>query len=191
MPLSSLRGSLCALAFLALIAAAPTAAAQDAPYTIRSWTTDVKLGDGTTAQRTTTLTYDAASKRYLHTVTDASGSVVEQTETASALFGPSAEEVEQARALILADAELRALYERAPNPTLSGGFVLAREEGHACGPGSRCLMFDLYDVDGRSAERIRFVVVDLGTRALVSRDFDPDRDSNATRFNRDRRSDRQ
>ncbi len=178
----ALRTGLLALALTAFVA--PTADAQDL---IRSWTGDVKLEDGTTARWTTTLTYDAASGEYLRTITDASGATIKQETTRQAIYGPSDEEVEQAKALILADDELGALYQRASNPVLSGGFTLLREEGHACGPGSRCLMFDLYDVDGRNAERIRFVVVDLGTRALVSRDFDPDRDSNATRFNSDRR----
>ncbi len=181
-----LRGGLLALALTALVSVAPTAEAQ---YVIRSSTADVKLDDGTAARWTTTITYDAASGEYVRTVTDASGTLIKQEVTEQALYGPSDAEVEQAKALILGDAELRALYDRADNPTLAGGFVLAREAGHACGPGSRCLMFDMYDVDGRSAERIRFVVVDVGTNQIVSRDFDPARNGNETRFNRDRRTD--
>lgn len=181
-----LRVGLCAIALIALVAVAPAADAQDV---IRSWTGDVKLDDGTTAQWTTTIVYDAANGQYVRTITDASGSVVKQATIDSAIFGPSEAEVERARALILGDTELRTLYDQADNPVISGGFVLARERGHACGPGSRCLMFDMYDVDGRSGERIRYVVVDLGTNSLVSRDFNPDTDSNETRFNRDRRTD--
>ncbi|MEM1041951.1 MAG: hypothetical protein AAGI91_04915 [Bacteroidota bacterium] len=185
-PSSFLRGGLCVLALLALAAGAPDAAAQE---TVRSWTSDVKLDNGATAAWTTTIVYDASSGLYTRTITDASGAVVKQTTTDTAVVAPSDEEIARARALILGDAELGALYDRADNPTLSGGFVLVREKGHACAPGSRCLMFDMYDVEGRSAERIRFIVVDLGTDTIVSRDFDPARDSNETRFNRDRRTD--
>ncbi len=190
-PPLSLRVGLCALALIALVAVAPAADAQDAQRTIQSWTGDVKLDDGTTARWTTEVVYDAENKQFVRTVTDASGAIVEQETMKSGLFGPSDEEIEVARAMILGDEELGALYDQAKNPTLSGGFALVREEGHACEPGSRCLMFDMYDVSGRSAERIRFIVVDLGTNTIVSRDFDPDRNSNETRFNRDRRTDSQ
>ncbi|MDX1421442.1 MAG: hypothetical protein R3181_15865 [Rubricoccaceae bacterium] len=180
---------------LALVAAAavavPAADAQDAERTIRSWVDDVKLDDGTTARWTITHSYDAASGLYFRTVTDASGALVERTEMGPSLISPNEEEIERARALILGDAELGALYEQAQAPTLSGGFVLLREEGHPCGPGSRCLQFDMFDVDhqARDVERIRYVVVDLRTDTIVSRDFDPSANANETRFNRDRRTD--
>jgi hypothetical protein len=109
----------------------------------------------------------------------------------ASLIAPSPDELARARAIILADPELRALHDGASNPTLEGGFVLLREAGHACGPGSRCLQFDLYDVDyaARRVTRLRYVVVDLRSGALISRDFDPSANGNETRFNRDRRTD--
>src|SRR5690606_26626417 len=120
-----------------------------------------------------------------------SGALVERTVLPPSLMSPNEDEIAQARALILNDAELSALYEAAAEPTLSGGFVLLREEGHPCGPGSRCLQFDMYDVDhaARNVERIRYVVVDLRTNTIVSRNFDPSANGNATRFNESRRTD--
>ncbi|HLT48509.1 MAG TPA: hypothetical protein VK002_14845 [Rubricoccaceae bacterium] len=186
------RGGLLALALVAALAAsAPAVDAQDAQRVVRSWVDDVKLDDGTTARWTVTLTYDAATGQYARTVTDASGALVERTVLPPSLMAPNAEELERAKAIILADPELRALYDQASEPTISGGFVLLREEGHPCGPGSRCLQFDVYDVDhaARRVDRIRYVVVDLRTGTLVSRNFDPSANGNETRFNRDGRTD--
>ena len=175
---------------LALAAAAPLQAQEAATAeVIRTWTDHVKLADGGQAPWTYTVTYDPAAGLYTVTARDASGAVVHREATDRSLVAPSDAELERARALILADAELRALYDAAAAPHLDGGFVLLREPGHPCGPGSRCLQFDLYDVDHaeRRVERLRYVVVDLRTDALVSRDFDPDTQGNETRFNRDRR----
>lgn len=190
-PLLLRRGLLALTLVAAFAVAAPLADAQDAQRVIRSWVDDVKLDDGTTARWTIAITYDAASGEYARTVTDASGALIERTTLPPGIVAPSEEEIERAKAIILADPELRALYDQAGSPEISGGFVLLREEGHPCGPGSRCLQFDLFDVDhqARRVERIRYVVVDLRTGALVSRNFDPSANGNETRFNRDRRTD--
>jgi hypothetical protein len=175
----------------ALLTAPPVSRAQEATsvQTIRTWVDHVKLDGGVLATWTYTVTYDLAEGLYAVTARDASGAVVSHQTSAYPLAAPSTAEVERARAIILADPELRAVYDAAPNPQLEGGFVLLREPGHPCGPGARCLQFDLYDVDhaARRVERLRFVVVDLRTGALVSRDFDPAVEGNETRFNRDRR----
>jgi hypothetical protein len=194
-PLLFRRGLLAlALVLLAAAAAAPAGAqgAAAAERTIRSWVDDVKLDDGTTARWTFAVTYDAATGQYARTARDASGAVVLREALPASLISPNEEEVETARQIILDDPELAALYEGARAPQLSGGFVLLREEGHPCGPGSRCLQFDLYDVDhaARRVTRLRYVVVDLRTGTLVSRDFDPSANGNETRFNRDGRTDR-
>jgi hypothetical protein len=193
MQLPLLRRGLFALALFAVAFAvsAPAADAQADVRVIRSWDEDAKLDDGTTARWTVAVTYDAASGLYARTVTDASGTVLERTVMETSIVSPNEDEIAQARALILADPELRALYEQATNPTLSGGFVLQREEGHPCGPGSRCLQFDMYNVDdaARRVDRIRYVVVNLRDNTIVSRNFDADRNSNQTRFNEDRRTD--
>jgi hypothetical protein len=193
-PLLSSRGlTALALVLLAAAAAAPAGAQETtSERTIRSWVDDVKLDGGATARWTFAITYDAATGQYARTARDASGAVVLHEALPSSLVAPNEEEIEAARQIILGDPELAALYEQAAEPVLSGGFVLLREEGHPCGPGSRCLQFDMYEVDhaARRVSRLRYVVVDLRTGTLVSRDFDPSANGNETRFNRDGRTDR-
>lgn len=167
---------------------AGTAVAQDASAdrVLRTWSNDVKLEDGTSSRWTFAITYDAEAGEYARTVTDQSGVLVERTVETMSLTRPTAEEIARAREVIFDDSELTSLFEQAGSPELSGGFVLQREAGHACGPGSRCLQFDMFDVDSaaRKVVRIRYVIVDARTWTLVSEDFNPSTDGNATRFNR-------
>ncbi|MCH7639151.1 MAG: hypothetical protein IH855_06785 [Bacteroidetes bacterium] len=176
------------IALVLTLAAAPAVSAQNATgeRVLRSWTDDVKLDDGSQALWTFTVTFNTDTGEYARTVTDKNGTLIERTVQATSLARPTDEEIEMARAIIFADPDLNELYERANNPELSGGFVLQREEGHPCGPGSRCLQFDMFDVDtaARRVNRIRYVVVDVRDGTLVSKDFDPSADGNATRFNR-------
>ncbi len=173
--------------FVLTLAAAPAVDAQNASSerVLRSWVDDVKLDDGSDARWIFTVTYDTHAGEYARTITDDSGVVIERTVQTTSLARPSPEEIEMARRVIFGDAELNALYERADNPELSGGFVLQREAGHPCGPGSRCLQFDMFDVDtlARRVDRIRYVVVDARNWTIVSNDFNPSTDGNATRFN--------
>ena len=169
------------------IAIAPVVEAQNATgeRVLRSWVDDVKLDDGSQALWTITVTFNTDTGEYIRTVTDDKGTLIERQVQTASLIGPTDEEIEMARAIILNDPDLSELYERADNPELSGGFVLQREAGHPCGPGSRCLQFDMFDVDvvARRVNRIRYVVVDVRDGTLVSKDFDPSADGNATRFN--------
>lgn len=183
-----------ALPFLMAVAlfATPLVYAQSASSerVIRSWVDQVKLDDGTEIEWTYTVTFNTDSGEYVKTIVEAYGELVERTVDTVSFIRPSEEEMGIARDLIFADTELSALFNNAERPLLSGGFVLAREEGHPCGPRSRCIQFDMMNVleaDGR-AERIRYIIVDLRTESLVSTDFNPDRDGNETRFNVDRRS---
>ncbi len=183
-----MRHSLFSLLLSALLLGTlPAANAQNATgeRVLRSWTTDVKLDDGSRANWTFTVTYDADAGEYIRTIIDESGGLIERRVTNLAMMGPTPEELDVARAIILADPELSVLYEQADNPELTGGFALVREEGHPCGPGSRCLQFDMFDVDttARRVNRIRYVVVNMRDGTLVSKDFDPSADGNATRFN--------
>ncbi len=177
-PYRSLRraASFAALGFL-LVGPLAVQAQEATLRVIRSWVDDVKLDDGSLARWTFTVTYDAATGAYARTATDATGAVVLREPLPASLVAPNEDEIALARRIILADTELAALHARAANPQLEGGFVLLQEEGAACGPGSRCLQFDMYNVDhaARRVDRIRYVVVDLRTGTLVSRDFDPSR----------------
>lgn len=173
--------------FALTLAVAPAVSAQNATgeRVLRSWTDDVKLDDGSQALWTFSVTFNTDTGEYARTITDQSGTLIERTVQSTSLARPTSEEIEMARAIIFADPDLSELYERADNPELSGGFVLQREEGHPCGPGSRCLQFDMFDVDtaARKVNRIRYVVVDVRDGTLVSNDFDPSVDGNPTRFN--------
>ncbi|MCH7975453.1 MAG: hypothetical protein IIC18_02720 [Bacteroidetes bacterium] len=170
-----------------LLGAFPAANAQNATgeRVIRSWIDNVKLDDGSRATWIFTITYNADAGEYARTITDESGALIKRTVGNMSLVGPTPAEIEMARAVIFADPVLSELYEQAENPELKGGFVLQREAGHPCGPGSRCLQFDMFNVDrvARRVDRIRYIVVDVRDGTLVSRDFDPSADGNATRFN--------
>src|SRR5690606_1023764 len=150
-----------------------------------SWTDEVKLDDGSTEVRIVTDTFNPQTGAYTRTVTTEEGKVVERSVRDGAFVRPSEEEIRLARQAILNHPEIAPLVASAANPVLSGGFVLSREDGHPCGPGSRCLQFDLYDVNdaAREVNRIRFVIVDARDFSVVDADFDP-RHGNATRFNR-------
>lgn len=169
-----------------------TAQAQnaDSERVIRSWIDQVKLDDGSKTEWRHTVTYNRSTGEFVRTVVDSDGTLIERTVETSSLIRPSDEEIEIARRIIFADEELRSLFHSATNPELSGGFALVREEGHPCGPGSRCLQFDMFDVDEsrREVDRIRYVVVDLRREVIVSDNFDPANNGNETRFNRDRRT---
>ena len=146
----------------------------------------VKTTDGGTARRRSTLVYDPVAGEYVRTTYDRSGLVLDRTVRRSTMVGPSPAEERTAQALIRSDDELAALIASSNDAvTVSGGFPLVREEGHACGPGSRCLMYDVFAVSPPArrgaravATRLRFVVVDLRAVRLLSNDFDAARDGN-------------
>jgi hypothetical protein len=166
---------------------APAALAQsaaDAPAGVRvlhDLVDEVKLDDGTTARWRFRTTYDPETGITEHVVTDESGRVVRRESGSGGLNVPSPEEIAQAEAIIRADPEIAALIAKASDPRVSGGFILQREAGHPCGPGSRCLQFDVLNVnhEERRNTRIRFVVVDMREGRMLFRDFDPAGEGNS------------
>lgn len=146
----------------------------------------VKTDDGGVAERRSTLVYDPVAGQYVTTVADGTGRVLERTVQTGRMIGPTAAEAASAEAVVRTHPALRSALGGAVHPvTVSGGFPLVREAGHACGPRARCAMFDVYEVappsgpSGRSsAHRLRFVVVDLRTMRLVDPDFDAAVDGN-------------
>ena len=173
---------LLALALLAAPAFAQDALVLDAPRVLHTADVPVKGVDGEPAVYTYTTTYDPVAGEYIRTVSDAeTGAVLRREVFASTLDSPTEQEDAFAQELIRRDAEIAGLIGQAEAPvTVTGGFVLSREEGHVCGPGSRCLQYDVLEIapGSTSAQRIRFVVVDVRTGTLVSRDFDPDLEGN-------------
>lgn len=173
------------LLVLALVAApafAQNSLQMDAPRILHSADVPVKGLDGQPAVYTYTTTYDPIAGEYIRSVTDTrTGAMLKREVFRSTLDSPTEQEDAYARNVIEQDAEISGLISKAAHPVLvTGGFVLSREEGHACGPGSRCLQYDVLEkVPGAtSAQRIRYVIVDMRTGSIVSRDFDPDLEGN-------------
>jgi hypothetical protein len=88
------------------------------------------------------------------------------------------DEVEEAAAVVLADAEVAQILERQPSLGLQGGFAMDADGGvAACGAPARCLQMFLYDGDNV----VRHMLVDLRTGTLVERDYVPPRNRGAAR----------
>ena len=139
-------------------------------------TDTVKDDDGSAVTLRTVLTYDPAAGEYVQTVTEAGGRVRSRDVRPVYPLGPTADEDAAAKALVALDPEVALLIARSSFPVqIVGGFALNREAGHACGPGSRCLQYDVLElVPGEpSARRMRYVVVDLRDVRVLSNDFDP------------------
>jgi hypothetical protein len=149
----------------------------DAPRVIHDASTEVKGPDGAPAVYRYTTIYDPVSGEYIRTVTDeATKEVLRREVTRQSVTAPSKEEDAFARAFIEADPEIAALIAGAEYPVkVSGGFVLMQDEGLPCGPGTRCLQYDVLEMlpDRRTATRIRYVIVDVRTGRFVTRNFDP------------------
>lgn len=176
------RSFLWLLPVLVAVAALPCAAqgsarlSPTATRVLADGPSTVKGDNGQSVALRSTLTYDPTTGVYTRTTTDAASGTVVATETLEApMIRPSADEEAAAQELITTDPELSALIAASPyRVTVSGGFPLVREAGHPCAAPARCLQYDvLQAVPGqRAAERLRFVIVDLRTQSLVSRDFD-------------------
>ena len=163
-------------------ASAPAAAQQAVrlsrtePRVLSDITDTVKDDDGTRVTLRTVLAYDPVEGTYVQTVTEADGRVRSRTVRDAVMLGPTADEDEAARALIATDPSVGPLVARALHPVeITGGFPLVREAGHACGPGARCLQYEVVEVVPGQAfgRRLRYVVVDLRTVRMVSADLDP------------------
>jgi|GEM_PF-3727069 len=145
----------------------------------------VKVGDGEAIYRST-IVYTPADGSYVRTTTDAAGAVIETERLETPMIRPTADEEAAVQALIAADPELSALIAEASARTgrevmVSGGFPLVREAGHPCDATARCVQYDIFSprVTGpRGADRVRYVIVDLRTLSIVSRDFNPATDAN-------------
>lgn len=163
-------------------ALAQSAVSANAPRVLAEGVNTLKGDDGAQVTLRSTMTYDPVAGEYVREVFDAgTGAFVERAVLTSPMIRPTADEDAAARALILGDAEVASLVAASAYPvTVEGGFPLMREAGHGCGPGSRCLQYDVFEVrPGRlGAERLRYVVVDLRTLTLFSNDFDVVREGN-------------
>lgn len=165
------------------LAVLPSASAQGtvqlsptAPRVLADGQSTVKGDDGLPVTLRSSLVFEPTTGTYVRTTTDAATGAVLASETLEApMIRPSADEEAAAQEIIATDPELAALMAASPHKvTVAGGFPLIREAGHACAAPARCLQYDIFKtVPGQlSGERIRYVVVDLRSLTLVSRDFD-------------------
>jgi len=172
---------LAALGFAAL--AAPAARAQSAAApgpdarVLRAWSDPVKLDDGTTVVWHHAVTFDPATGETVRTTRLDDGTVVARVPHRP--LRPTADEIAEAHALILAHPEVAALARAAGAPVVDGGFLLVQPPGQPCGPGTRCVQFDVLELaDPQHPARLRYVVVDLRAGRVVDADFQPARDGN-------------
>lgn len=140
--------------------------------TIRSWDESVKTERGEEV-RHVEIAFDYAKGVTLRRTYDAGGALL-ATEALSRQPRPSDAELAESAAIIAADDVLAPLL-AASEATIEGGFLYHVDDFEqpleACGPGSRCLQFDL--VAPNHVESVRFVVVDLATRRVVEHDLFP------------------
>ena len=178
---TALTGALALVAF-GVVAVAPTSAqsavglSRTATRVLSDITDTIKDDDGGRVTLRTVLEYDPSAGEYIQTVTEASGAVRSRGVSRAMMVRPTRAEDDAARSLLSLDPAIAADMSRSAYPTfIEGGFALVREAGHACGPGSRCLQYDvLQSVPGEPfARRMRYAVVDLQTLTVVSNDFDP------------------
>ena len=173
---------------LAVLAAAPLAAqsadpvgrlAAAGPRLLFAAVDSVKTNDGSIASVRTTLRFDPAAGTYTHRIEDAEGRVLSERVTTTTLAAPTAEEDAAARALITADPGVARRTRSASHAVrVEGGFPLVREPGHPCGPGSRCLSYDVVEQTPDGPRRLRYVIVDLRRPHVVAADADPVADGN-------------
>lgn len=175
-----------ALIALAVLTVAPASGqstvrlSPTAPRVLFAASDSVKTDDGSYAQITTTVRYHPEAGEYVRTTEDDSGRLLSRHVRTSTVAGPTAGEETVAQALVREDPEVAAAIASADHPVIvQGGFPLVREAG-ACGPGSRCLTYDVLEVapGARAPRRLRYVVVDLRSVRVLDPDADPVADGN-------------
>ena len=174
-----------AAALLAVLAA-PLAGAQaprlsaSAPRVLFAATDSVKTDGGRRERVTRVVTYDPVAGTTTDRTTGADGRVLSESVRTTTVIAPTPAEAELARSLVAGHPEIAPLIAASRGTVfVEGGFPLVREAGHACGPGGRCVLFDVYEgLPGQTARRLRYVIVDLRTLRVLDADADPEADGN-------------
>lgn len=152
---------------LAALWSVPGAWAQDNTRVLKSWSEPVKVnGEEKVYRVEIVFDYDTGEAR--QNVYDAAGALLSR-EAVTKLPRPTAEELAEAFALVLADDELGALF-RENNAVLDGGFIL-REDSGPCGPRTRCLQIEILAPE--RTRSLRFVAVDLVSGRIAHRNLYP------------------
>lgn len=178
------RDAAVAVGLLGLVAAAgavepdpATPQTKDAHRTrvLRSWPEDVRMGRKLVPARVELLfDYTAGVAIQRVVIETKKGRAVLKTETFPPgvnVPGPSLEEIEEAMAIVRADAEIARLIRNADG-ILDGGFEIFEPAGSPCGPGTRCLKIQINTADRLGL--IRNVVVDLTRQAIAYRAWAPE-----------------
>jgi hypothetical protein len=138
---------------------------------VRSWPEPVTSG-GKTALGRVEIAFDYDEGVVIERVIAADGKVVSTTvrRKGEGAPRPTPEEIEEAKEMVRADAELSRVIDQA-GAQLDGGFILNEAQGRPCGPGTRCVQIQIETADGLGF--IRWVVVDLTKQSFAYRTYMP------------------
>jgi len=138
---------------------------------VRSWPEPVTV-NGKTALGRVEIAFDYDRGVAIERVIAADGRVVSTTvrRKGEGAPRPTPEEIEEAYAMVRADAELARIIDQA-DAQLDGGFILNEEAGKPCGPGTRCIQVQMLTQDRLGF--IRWVVVDLAQERFAYRTYMP------------------
>jgi hypothetical protein len=130
---------------------------------LKSWQDSVKI-DGKEIERRLEMSYDYdRGLATLRIFSAADGSPISSQDFEHGPR-PSAEEMEEAVSLLLADEQIGSIM-RSRSAVVEGGFLLEEKPGEPCGPRTRCLQIQLLSPDRIGL--IRWAVVDLTKRQIV------------------------
>ena len=160
------------LAVGAILLCAAAIAARPQPVTrvsrpvrlLRSWTETIKASGGREYVRRVELLFDYDKGVARENYYTPEGRLYGSREIKQNQPQPSAEEIAEAKELILRDADLARIVERRA-AAFNGGFLLEEARGQPCGPGSRCLQIQLLTPD--QSGLLRWTVVDLAQRKIA------------------------
>jgi len=156
--------------------AEPAHAVKHGTMDLGEWTDAVKTDHGKEARHYRAV-YDwdtGLTHEYAYTL---DGKLVSERSYRGAP-APSPEEIEEARAIVLADPEIASILSRQPQFLLDGGFSIEQTASEGpCTERTRCLQMFLYD--GNNV--VRHMLVDLRTGSILERDYIPPRNRGTAR----------
>lgn len=149
-------------------ALAPATVGEHRTRLLHSWQDSVKV-DGQDVERRVDVVFDYTEGVAHHLTYDLKGNLLSDAAITTNTPQPSPEEIQEAQALVMADAELSVIVKRTGG-VFEGGFVLEEPTG-SCGLGTRCLQLLLLSPDRIGL--IRRIVVDLTRQTVPYRDYTP------------------
>jgi len=136
---------------------------------IRSWYDSIKTRQGD-LQRRVDVVYDYGQAAAFERAYTLDGRPMWSRRIRVNPPQPSPEEIEEAKSIVRADAELSRVMARF-NAELEGGFLAEEKRGGACGPGTRCVLVQV--VAPHHAGLIRWTAVDLVKQRIAYPVFVP------------------